>query len=106
VLTIGSEKQFGTVQTNIPSLLVGPDRMFSLIIRKGGYQDLVLGHAPVHVSKQRDEMCRDFRTSEANNHMVREAGKTLVNRGTKRAFLLPLWRQTHGVMPGKEGMFS
>ena len=35
VLTIGSEKQFGTVQTNIPSLLVGLDRMFSLIIRRG-----------------------------------------------------------------------
>jgi hypothetical protein len=51
-------------------------------------------------------MCRDFRTSEANNHMVQEAGKTLVNRETKRAFLLPLWRQAHGVMPGKEGMFS
>lgn len=35
------------------------------------------------MSKQKDEMCRDFRTSEANNHMVREAGKTLVNRGNK-----------------------
>lgn len=74
--------------------------------QKGGSQGLVLGHAPVHVSKQKDEMCRDFRTSEADNHMVQEAGKTLVNRETKRTFLLPFWRQTHGVMPGKEGRFS
>lgn len=28
-------------------------------------------------------MCRDFRTSEANNHMVQKAGKTLVNRENK-----------------------
>lgn len=74
--------------------------------QKGGYKELVLGHAPVHVSKQKDERCRDFRTSEANNHMVREAGKTLVNRGNKKTFLLQFWRQIHGVMPGKEGMFS
>ena len=31
-------------------------------------------------------MCRDFRTSEANNHMVRKAGKTLVNRGKQKDF--------------------
>lgn len=40
VLTIGSEKQFGTVPTNIPSLLVGLDKMFSLIIRKGAIKIL------------------------------------------------------------------
>lgn len=86
MLTIGAEKQFGTVQTNIPWLLVGLDKMFS-DYQKGGSTDLVLGHAPVHGSKQKDDMCVDFRTSEAKNHMVQEAGKTLVNgRETKKAF--------------------
>lgn len=40
VLTIGSEKQFGTVPTNIPLLLVGLDKMFSLLIRKGAMEIL------------------------------------------------------------------
>lgn len=40
VLTIGAEKQFGTVQTNIPWLLVGLDKMFSLIIRNGALRIL------------------------------------------------------------------
>lgn len=61
-----------------------PGRTGQLLL--SDYQEGAVGPAQVHVSKQKDEMCRDFRTSEANNHTVCEAGKTLVIRGNKKDF--------------------